>query len=337
MTFPVQPSGKITVAILAGGESREREISLRSAAQIQKVLSGSQKYQPYTIDVLKPRWECIAPLAAGETAPLPLDMNDLTLPPSLGGQPIEVAFLATHGTPGENGLLQGVLDHHGIPYTTGNTFTQAVSFHKSACKRQVQHLVNTLDSVDLRAGEPYNIQAIAARLGFPLFVKPNDNGSSIGVQKVHSAAELHDAIANAFSVSRDIMLEKACSGREITCAVALIGGEITPLPITEIIPPDEFFNLQNKYDDTTREVTPAPLDESLTRRVQLETAEVFKHLGCRGVARADYIVRDGEPYFLEINTIPGMTAASLVPKQAVAAGYTLLRFFEGLLDGALGR
>lgn len=332
MNVNTSNSPKIPVAILAGGNSHEREISLRSANQMQKELQKSKRYIPYTIDIDQNEWRLI-PSNPHDTGQI--NLNNFSLYLNNENIPLKVALLATHGAPGENGLLQGYLQLLRIPYTTGSILTQALSFHKSLCKQHIQHLVHTLPSLDLRNAQQLPPQEIIQQLGLPLFVKPNDNGSSFGVKKAHNEKELQQAIEFALSISGDIMIEKAATGTELTCGVVRIHNKTYALPITEIIPPDEFFNPTNKYDNSSQEITPARIPQAIAEQIQEQTVQLFQYLGCKGFARADFILQDNTPYFLEVNTIPGMTATSLVPKQLQAIKISFLEFLEALLDQTL--
>ncbi len=321
------PMSAINVAILAGGTSGERPISLQTAAQMARWLQGT-RYTPWIIDVQYRDWQYTAP--DGECTQV--DKNDFSLPLPQGRIPLHVALLATHGTPGENGLLQGYLELMQIPYSTGSTFAQALSFHKAACKHYLTGLVPMAPAIELQRGEPVDAARIIAQLGLPLFIKPNDNGSSVGVSKAHTEAELTLAIEEAFRCSSDLLIEGALTGTEVSCGIVRLGGELTVLPITEIVPPDEFFNLQSKYDGSSQEITPARIAPEVAAQVGQYTRLAYQRLQCRGFARVDYIVVGETPYFLEINTVPGMTAESILPRQVACAGRSMTETLCTLLD-----
>lgn len=315
------------VAILAGGTSQERVISLLSAEQLQRWLSETD-YKSYIIDVQGASW--IYTLPDGRN--LQVDKNTFSLPLPEGTLPLDMAFITTHGTPGENGLLQGYLELMQIPFTSGETFTQAISFHKSACKRYLQGVVPLLPSIEIRRFEDLDIEQVVREIGFPLFLKPNDNGSSVGVVKVHNANELHKAALSVFEISSDIMLEKFCPGTELSCGMIQIGARQLSFPVAEIISPSEFFDFKTKYDGSSQEIVPARIPLPTAQLVQQYTADAYTRLGCRGMARADYILYDGVPYFLEINTCPGLTAESIIPKQVNALGRTMPELLSEFLD-----
>lgn len=319
-------SGK-NVAILAGGTSQERVISLLSAEQVQHWLEATE-YKPYIIDVQGASWLYTLP----DGRSVQVDKNTFSLPFREGIISLDLAFLATHGTPGENGLLQGYLEMMNIPFTTGNTFSQAISFHKSACKRYLKGVVPLLPSIDLQRVEDLDIEQVFREIGFPLFVKPNDNGSSVGVTKVNNPNELHAAVRAVFELSSDVMLEKYCPGTELSCGMVQLGTRQISFPIAEIIAPSEFFDFKTKYDGTSQEIVPARIPEPTSNLIQAYTATAYTRLGCNGLARADYILHDGTPYFLEINTCPGLTSESIIPKQVAALGRTMPELLTELLD-----
>lgn len=315
------------VAILAGGTSQERVISLLSAEQLQNWISGT-RYTPYVIDVQGSSWTYTLP----DGRCVQVDKNTFSLPLPDGMLPLDLAFISTHGTPGENGLLQGYLELMHIPFSTGSAFTQAISFHKSACKRYLQGIVPLLPSLDIHRFEDLDIETIKRDIGFPLFVKPNDNGSSVGVKKVRNGNELHQAVLETLEISADIMLERFCPGTELSCGMVQIGSRVTTFPVAEIVSPSEFFDFKTKYDGSSQEIVPARIPLPMSERVQHYTAAAYERLGCRGMARADFILHDGTPYFLEINTCPGLTAESIVPKQVRALGCEMPDLLVEILD-----
>ncbi len=318
------------VAILAGGSSAEREISLQTAEQIASWLAESA-YSPYLIDVQGAQWRH----RDADGACYSVDLNTMSLPLPLGVVRFDVAFLATHGTPGENGRLQGLLDLHGLPYTTGDVLAQSLSFDKGACKRFLQGQVPMAKSIEVSTIGQLQPDSIRGELGYPLFVKPTDNGSSVGVRVVHSEGDLLPALRFALSNGRSVLLERAVRGVEVSCGMVRLGGEDTVFPITELVSPAEFFDFQTKYDGSTQEITPARIPPEVAAQVEGYTRRVYDLLGLRGLARADYIIEDGVPYFLEINTIPGMTAQSILPQQVAAHGWSMETLLPRVLRDAM--
>lgn len=320
------------VAILAGGTSAERPISLQTGSQIASWCEGSE-FRPFLIDVQGVSWL----YADAEGQHFSMDLNTMSLPLPGATVRFDVAFLATHGTPCENGLLQGLLDLHALPYTTGGTLAQSLSFHKGACKRFLAGEVPMAESVEITTPVRADLEAVCEELGYPLFVKPTDNGSSVGVRAVHSADELGPAVEFALENGYSVLLERAIRGTEVSCGMVCLEGEDTVFPITELVSPAEFFDYQTKYDGTTQEITPARIPDSVAREIGEYTRRVYHLLGLRGLARADYIIENGTPYFLEINTIPGMTSHSIIPQQVRAHGWSMESLLPRLLREAMAR
>ena len=262
-----------------------------------------------------------------------LDRNDFSL--TIGGEKIrlEYALIVIHGTPGEDGRLQGYLDMMGIPYSSCGFVSSVITFDKSACKRAVAGTGIPLAREILvdrhRALDP---RKVVAELGLPLFVKPNASGSSFGVTKVKTEEELLPAVEAAFAESDHVLLEEFIEGREISCGVMIAGGREYVFPITELVCETEFFDYKAKYEGLSREITPAPLDEAIVRKVNAMTLSAYKALNCRGVVRIDFIVKGDEPYMIEVNTIPGMSAHSIVPQQARCMGMSLGELYDLIIE-----
>ena len=242
-----------------------------------------------------------------------------------------------HGTPGENGILQAELEKHEVPFTTCSSRVAAITFDKHACKKAMRGLgIPLAPEIFLHKGEPFNSEEVVEKLGLPVFVKPNDGGSSFGVTKVKRQEDLAAAIAAAFSESDDVLIESFIPGRELTEGVFNRGGEIIPLPVTEIIPHNEYFDYEAKYLGKSDEVCPAQIPDDVAHTVREQTRRIYQHFGCRGLIRCDYIMTEsGKVYFLEINPVPGMTKMSLVPAQIRAAGLSVGEVLDCLIDEAL--
>ncbi|HND87595.1 MAG TPA: D-alanine--D-alanine ligase family protein [Saprospiraceae bacterium] len=315
------------IAILTGGDSAERVISLKSGQVVRDHLPA-ERYRSFLIDIQKADWR---DLDSGTQ----LDKNDFSL--TLAGEKIhfDCAFAALHGSPLEDGRMQGYLDMLGIPYTCCDGYVSALTMNKHNTKAQLApYGVPMSPAVLLRAGMPFE-ESDLLRLGLPLFVKPNDHGSSFGVTKVKTVAELAPAIEEAFRYSREVMVEAFMPGREFSNGVLRVNGEIVVLPITEIIPETEFFDFAAKYEGKSKEVTPAQLSPELTRQCQERSRLVYDALQCRGVVRVDYILVGETFHLLEPNTIPGISPASIVPQQAVSHGWGLGEFFSLLIEEAM--
>lgn len=321
----------INVAILGGGYSAERSVALNSAKEMFKWLQQTP-YTPWLIDVREHEW-----VASVEGKEVPVDLNRFAI--TDGGEEIrfDVALLAIHGTPGENGLLQGYLELKGIPYSTGNTFTESISFHKWACKLFVDDLVPTARHVQIDRRADADVHIIEQRLKYPMFVKPNTNGSSVGVSKARNRAELVAGLKAAFALGRDVLVEQAIAGTEVSCGLVSLNDNIIVFPITELVSPAEFFDYTTKYDGSTQEITPARIPTDVAQKIANYSRAIYKRLNCRGIARIDYIVSEGVPYFLEINTVPGMTSESIVPKQVRAMGQTMPEILSLLVEELINR
>ena len=246
----------------------------------------------------------------------------------------DYAFIMIHGNPGENGVLQGYLEMMDIPFNTCSSFVSTITFDKHSCKRFLDFSGVNLAKDRFIRKEDFcfaDCDSIIEKLGLPLFVKPSDGGSSFGVTKVKRPNELAEAIKMAFEVSSSVLVEECIKGREVTNGIYTVNGKIVNLPVTEIVTDREFFDYEAKYLGQSREICPAPLGDELTRRVQRTSEKIYRYLGCKGLVRMDYFIRDNEIYFLELNTVPGMTAMSLVPAQVRAAGITMKELFNSLI------
>lgn len=267
-----------------------------------------------------------------------IDKTDFSF--SFGGvkTKFDYAFIMIHGNPGENGVLQGYLEMMDIPFNTCSSFVSTITFDKHSCKRFLDFSgINLAKDIFIRKEDFCfaDCDSIIDKLGLPLFVKPSDGGSSFGVTKVKRPNELAEAIKMAFEVSSSVLVEECIKGREVTNGIYTANGKIVNLPVTEIVTDREFFDYEAKYLGQSREICPAPLGDELTRRVQRTSEKIYRYLGCKGLVRMDYFIRDNEIYFLELNTVPGMTAMSLVPAQVREAGITMKELFNSLIEESL--
>ena len=249
----------------------------------------------------------------------------------------DAAFIAIHGTPGEDGRIQGYLDMLQVPYTTCNAIVSALTFNKSYCNKVVKafNVVNIANSVHLIKGEPYSMGNILEQLKLPVFVKPNESGSSLGVSKVKNVEELLPAIEKAFKEDDQVLIEEFIEGRELTIGVYRVNGYLHALPATEIVSKNEFFDYEAKYTPgVTNEITPAQIDEKIKEQLESKASYIYRHLNCRGVVRMDFILQKQSQklYFLEVNTMPGQSENSIVPQQVLASGRSLKEFYGDLLD-----
>jgi D-alanine-D-alanine ligase len=317
-----------TIAIVAGGDSSEFGISVKSANEVRKALSSD--YITYIITIQATNWYWEDQKGRYHN----IDKNDFSLIVDDYRIRFNAVFIAIHGTPGENGLLQGYFDMMGIPYTSCGAFCSALTFNKQACKLFLkEYNIPMADSILIRTGDNFNQFNIISQTGLPCFVKPNDSGSSFGVTKVKKEEELLSALSIAFKESNEVIVEAFMDGREVACGVLKTKKESIVLPVTEIISKNEFFDYEAKYTSgKSEEVTPADMPVTVTNEVQRLSSRIYDLLGCRGIVRVDFIIIDQKPFFLEINTIPGMTEESLIPKQAEAAGLPLKDLYSMVVE-----
>jgi D-alanine-D-alanine ligase len=321
-----------TIAIVAGGDSPEYEISMKSANEVSKALSS--KYITYIIMIHGTNWYW----EDGKGRYYNIDKNDFSLKADDYRIRFDAVFIAIHGTPGENGLLQGYFDMMRIPYTSCDAFCSALTFNKHATKLFLkEYKIPMAEAFVIRKAEKADPKAIIKRIGLPCFVKPNDSGSSFGVTKVKTDADLSAAIEKAFKESDEVMIEAFMNGREVACGVVKTKSKVLVLPVTEIISKNEFFDYEAKYTaGKSEEVTPADMPEKIISGVQRLSSLIYDLLGCKGIVRVDFIIIDDKPHFLEINSVPGMTGESIVPKQAEAAGISLEDFYSMVIEDLFG-
>lgn len=317
---------KKNIALIYGGNSSEWQISIQSGKFVASHID-KDRYNVYEVLLRGASW------SVGGTE---IDKTDFSL--TVGGEKIrfDMAFILIHGTPGENGLLQGYLEMLGVPFNTCSAFVSALTFDKHSCKRFLDFAgVKMAKDLFLRRGSEYTPAEIVRDLGLPLFVKPSNGGSSFGVTKVKHEDELAAAMEEAFKECDSVLIEEALRGRELTNGIYCEGGRLITLPVTEIITEREFFDYDAKYLGESNEVCPAEIPETLSEKVREMTAFIYNYLGCKGLVRMDYILSGEDIYFLEINTVPGMTPMSLVPGQVRAAGIDLQQFFTTLIEESL--
>jgi D-alanine-D-alanine ligase len=317
-----------TIAIVAGGDSSEFEVSVKSAVEVGKILSS--KYIIYLIMIRDTNWFWEDHKGRYHN----IDKNDFSLVTDEHRIRFDGVFIAIHGTPGENGLLQGYFDMMNIPYTSCGAFCSALTFNKQACKLFLkEYKIPMADAILIRKGDNLDLVKISTQIGLPCFVKPNDSGSSFGVTKVKQKEELLSAIEIAFRESNEVLIETFMNGREVACGVVKTKNKAFVFPVTEIISKNEFFDYEAKYTPgMSEEVTPADMQTAVTNEIQRLSLLIYDLLGCNGIVRVDFIVVGEKTFFLEINTVPGMTKESLVPKQAEAAGIALEELYSMVVE-----
>ena len=320
---------KKSIAVIYGGNSSEHQVSIQSGKNVAANLDR-ERYDVYEILIKGKSWTLIA-RNGEEMEPAEIDKTDF----SAAGVHFDVAFIMIHGSPGENGLLQGYFEMLEIPFTTCNAFVSNIAFDKYSCKRFLDFAgVKFAKDCYIRKGRPYSPRSIVAQLGLPLFIKPTNGGSSFGVTKVKSMEEIEPAVERAFLENDAVMAEEAIVGREVTNGIFTDRGKIVNLPVTEIVTEREFFDFEAKYQGLSKEICPAPLQPHITEQIQQMTTHIYTFMGCSGLVRMDYIIKGEEIFFLEMNMVPGMTPMSLIPAQVRAAGIEIKEFFTALIESA---
>lgn len=333
---------KRNIAIVAGGDSSEYKVSLRSAAGINSFLD-KERYDATIVCLKKHDWQVIEEwsMVDGEMkiiSTLPLDKNDFSY--TKNGQKIrfDFAYITIHGTPGENGLLQGYFDIMGVPYSCCGVLAAALTFNKFACNHYLQDFgIRISPSLLLRKNNPRpSAQAIVNQIGLPCFIKSNVGGSSFGCTKVKTLEQVDPAIQLAFDEGDEVICEAFMKGTEITCGVYKTKSKEVAFPVTEVVSKNEFFDYDAKYKGQVDEITPARIPDAVRDEVQALTLQIYDILGCHGIIRTDYILTEGWTVnLLEINTTPGMTATSFIPQQVKAAGLNITDVLTDIIEDTL--
>jgi D-alanine-D-alanine ligase len=324
---------KPRIAFVTGGYSGEAVISYKSAITIENNMDLG-KFEVYRIHITPEKW--FHP--AADSREIEVDRGDFSLDLGQGKIKFDAVLIGIHGTPGEDGKLQGYFDLLGLPYTSCDAATSALTFNKRFTVAVAAFGgVHVAKSLHLFRHTPVTPDEILLQLRLPVFVKPNNGGSSIGMSKVNQREELEAALEKAFREDDQVLVEEFISGREFTIGVFKSKGAIITLPFTEIIPEKEFFDYEAKYEGKSHEVTPADCDERMAEKVRSTARRVYEIFNCRGIVRMDFIYNESvdEPYLLEINTVPGQSEASIVPQQVRANGWNLKDFYSALIEEAL--
>ncbi len=313
---------KRDIAIVCGGDSSEHDVSLRSAQGLFSFFDKT-RYNVYIVDVKGQDWKVELP--DGTTARI--DRNDFSFIENGKARHFDYAYITIHGTPGENGIMQGYFDLVGVPYSTSGVLVEAMTFDKFVLNQYLRgYGVSVADSLLIRQGYEQLVsdEEIEARIGMPCFVKPAADGSSFGVSKVKNRDQLAPAIRKAMMESPEVMVEQYLEGTEISIGVYKTKDKSVVLPATEVVTANEFFDYDAKYNGQVQEITPARLPDDVTRRVREITSHIYDILHCNGIIRIDYIIAaGGKISMLEVNTTPGMTATSFIPQQVKAAGLNM--------------
>ena len=323
---------KKNIAVMYGGNSSEFEVSVNSGRQVSANIDKS-RYNVYEILVLGSSWA----VQLNEGPTIEVDKSDFSFTPHHGEKvKFDCAFIVIHGTPGEDGLLQSYFEMLHVPYTSCNAFVSTLTFNKYATKCFLRDTgVKMAKEIYIRKGDNIDPAALVKELGLPLFIKPNASGSSCGVSKVKEEKEVKKALEAAFTEGDTVLAEAFVPGRELQQGVFKTAKKSFELPITEIITEREFFDYDAKYNGRSQEITPADTTPELAQRITRQSSQIYDRLGCRGIVRIDYIVSNDDIYFLEINTVPGMSEASIVPQQLHAIGLSLPEAFTLLIEDSL--
>ena len=318
------------IALLAGGDSSEREIALQSAAQVAEALDP-QKYEVKLIDLHHRDWHYTGP----DGRRWQVDKNDFSITVAGEKTLFDYALILIHGTPGEDGKLQGYLDMMGVSYSSCPMTSSVLTFDKITTKRTLAGTgIRMAPDLFLAAGKTADPGEVVRRLGLPLFVKPNASGSSFGVTKVTACDQLPRAIADARTESDEVLIESCVEGREIGCGVLVACGREYLFPVTEIVSKHDFFDYEAKYTaGCSDEITPADIPDEALRKLHRLTLAAYRACRCRGVVRVDFILPpEGDPCLIEINSIPGMSAGSIVPKQVRAMGMSIGELYDRIIE-----
>lgn len=307
---------KRTIAIVCGGDTSEFEVSLRSAQGIYSFID-KEKYTLYIVEMHGLDWH----VRLADGTQVPVDRNDFSFTHNGEKVTFHFAYITIHGTPGEDGRLQGYFDMLHIPYSCCGVLAASLTYNKFACNQFLHGFgVRIADSLLLRRGHHISDEEVIGEVGLPCFIKPNLGGSSFGVTKVKTREQIQPAIANAFREAGEVMIEAFMQGTEITCGCYKTKEKSVVFPITEVVTHNEYFDYKAKYNGESDEITPARISDALRDRVQQLTSAIYDILGASGIIRVDYIITEGEKInLLEVNTTPGMTATSFIPQQVRAA------------------
>lgn len=320
---------KRVIAIVAGGDSSEHGVSMRSAEGIYSFID-QEKYTLYIVELTREKWEAILP----DGSRAAIDRNDFSFLQDGEKVKPDFAYITIHGTPGENGILQGYFELIGLPYSTCDVLVSALTFSKFALNQYLKGFgVRVAESMLVNKRFGISDQDVIEKIGLPCFIKPNASGSSFGVTKVKTPEDIQPALQAAFKESDDVMVEAFMDGVELANGCYKTRSKSVVFPITEVVSDNEFFDYNAKYKGEVTEITPARLSQELTDRVQKLTSAIYDILGCKGIVRIDYIITEGDKInMLEINTTPGMTATSFIPQQVRAAGIDIKDVMTDIIE-----
>lgn len=325
-------NNKPNIAVIAGGDSSEYIVSVKSGANVFNAVD-TEKYNPWLIQMREDEWIVIQ----NEKKIATIDKSDFSFQFENKKISFDFAYITIHGTPGEDGILQGYFELLNIPYSTCNVHASSLTFNKWFCNNYLKSFGVTLaKSLKISKGEKINSKEIIESLGLPIFIKPNAGGSSFGITKVKALEEVEPAIKKAWQESNEALMEEFIEGAEYTCGLVKIGEEKIVFPVTEVLTDNEFFDFEAKYTPgAAEEITPARLPEDLFKKCQEISSEIYDFCECDGIVRIDFILKENKFYFLEVNTTPGMTETSFIPQQIDAMGLTLKEIISRIIDNGL--
>ena len=327
-------NNKPNIAVISGGDSSEFVVSVKSGVNVYKAIA-TEKYNPWLIQLKGKEWIVME----DEKKIADIDKSDFSFTTGKEKISFSFAYITIHGTPGEDGILQGYFELLGIPYSTCDVHTSSLTFNKWFCNNYLSSFnIKMAKSIKISKGEIIDSSAVIKNLGLPVFIKPNAGGSSFGVTKVKIREEIEPAVKKAWEESNDALIEQFIDGKEFTCGLVKIKNKKIVFPVTEVLPKNEFFDFEAKYTPgVTEEITPARLPAHLFEQCQNLSSEIYDLCRCDGIVRIDYILKNEEFYFLEVNTTPGMTATSFIPQQINAMGLTLKDIISLIIDDKLER
>ena len=323
---------KKKIAIIAGGNSSEVIVSLKSAQGIYSFID-KKTYEVYIVTLIEKKWS----VKLEDETEVDIDKNDFSF--ILNGEKIlfDFAYITIHGTPGENGILQGYFDLIGLPYSCCGVLAAAITFNKFTCNQYLKGFgIPVAPSILLRKNEHIQNTVVVEKIGLPCFIKSNVGGSSFGVTKVKEEKQIQPAIEKAFAEGNEVIIEGFLQGTEVTCGMYKTHEKTQVFPITEVVSANEFFDFDAKYNGQVTEITPARIPQEVTNHIQQLTNQLYDILGCKGIIRADFIInKQNIPYLLEVNTTPGMTPTSFIPQQVKAAGMAISSVMEDIIENKL--
>ena len=324
---------KKNIAIIMGGYSSEYQISLKSGQVVYDTLD-KLKYNAYRIHIFKNKWVFVNDMKEE----FPVDKNDFSVLVNETRINFDCVFNAIHGSPGEDGFMQAYFELIDMPHTSCGMYQAALTFNKRDCLSALKpYGIKTAQSYFVNLGDTIDEDTIVKKVGLPCFVKANRAGSSYGITKVYQKENLQNALDVAFKEDDEVIIESFLDGTEVSVGVINYKGEIVVLPITEIVSENDFFDYEAKYLGQSQEITPARIDDNKTKMVKTLAKKVYEVLKLEGFSRSEYIFKNGEPHLLEVNTVPGLTAASILPQQAAEAGISMSELFENAIESSLNK